>query len=154
MSYTRGLWHIVFSTKHRQRTLEARYRRDFLAYLNGTLKGIGCFVLRINAVEDHVHILANVPPDLTISRLVGETKTNTGRWLRDSGRFPHFTYWQEKYAAFTVSWGDRLRVIEYIKNQEEHHRRVDFMSEFRAMLEENGMHYDERDEETAPDSRA
>ena len=58
------------------------------------------------------------------------------------GRF--LRHWQDGYGAFTASWSERNALIEYIKNQEEHHRRTSFLEEYRGLLEEAGIDFEEK----------
>ena len=57
--------------------------------------------------------------------------------------FPKFSHWQDGYGAFTVSHSDKDAVIEYIKNQDEHHRKVSFKDELREFLVKHGVTFNE-----------
>ncbi len=102
---------------------------------------------RINCVEDHLHILVGLPPTLDISTFVKRFKLSSGNWLREEVAFPDFDRWQEKYGGFTATWGEKAGLVEYIKNQEEHHRTESFMDEFKRLIREAGLEWDPRDEE-------
>lgn len=69
-------------------------------------------------------------------------KTSSTHWIRKEKVFPDRPGWQDGYAGLTLAHKDRDGVIEYIKNQEEHHRRTTFMDEYRRLLEEAGIEYD------------
>ena len=71
-------------------------------------------------------------------------KTGSSNWLKDQSAFRRFEAWQDGYGAFTISPRDKDSVIEYIKGQEEHHRRESFLDEYRRMLRENGIEFEER----------
>jgi REP element-mobilizing transposase RayT len=146
-SYTQSLHHVVFGTKHRRPSLNPAGREAFLAYCCGIVRGLGAHVFRINCVEDHIHILVKLPPTITISAFVKRFKLSSGNWLREQAAFSEFDRWQEKYGAFSVSWEARNDVIEYIRNQEEHHRRESFIDEFKRLLRESGLEWDPRDED-------
>jgi len=75
---------------------------------------------------------------------VKDIKLGASGWIKEERAFPQFTYWQEGYGAFTLSIKEKDAVIEYIKNQEEHRQRVSFRDEFRKLLEEAGIEFDER----------
>jgi REP element-mobilizing transposase RayT len=98
-------------------------------------------------MEDNIHILLKLPPTLAISTFVKRFKLSSGNWLRDQPEFSDFDRWQEKYGAFSVSWEARNDVIEYIRNQQEHHRRESFIDEFKRLLRESGLEWDPRDED-------
>jgi REP element-mobilizing transposase RayT len=95
-------------------------------------------------VDDHVHILTGLPTTLAIAKYVQEIKTGSSHWLKSQTDFPRFESWQDGYGAFTVSPRDKDSVIDYIKNQVEHHRVETFLDEYRRILTENGIVFDER----------
>ena len=64
--------------------------------------------------------------------------------MKDSSRFPNFKGWQEGYGAFTYSIKERDMIINYIKNKKEHHKTENFFDEFRRLLIENGIEFDEK----------
>jgi REP element-mobilizing transposase RayT len=143
-TYTQICYHIVFATKDRAPVLTAARRPDLFRYIWGILKHQDCHLYRINGVEDHLHILTSLHPTICLAGLVKEIKTSTSNWIKEGAVFPAFTHWQDGYGAFTVSHRDRDSLIEYIKAQEEHHRRVPFLDELRELLAHAGIQLDER----------
>jgi putative transposase len=142
-TYSQCLHHIVFATKHRKPCLNAAHRRDLFAYLHGTIKRHKCHLYRINGVDEHIHLLVALHADLGTGEFVKIIKAASGNWMRNGTQFPEFEHWQEGYGAFTVSWKDKDPVIEYIKNQEDHHRTVPFLEEYRGMIERAGLAWNE-----------
>jgi len=65
-------------------------------------------------------------------------------WMKESGLFNSFDGWAEGYGSFTCSYRDSDRIIEYIKNQQGHHKKQSFEEEYRALLAEYGVEIDER----------
>ena len=124
--------------------LKADHREALFKYVWGILKNKESHLYRINGVEDHIHILTSLHPTKCLSDLVKDIKTSSSKWIKENGVFPSFTHWQDGYGAFTVGHADKNEVIEYIKNQEEHHRRISFRDELRGMLEKFGVHFDEK----------
>jgi len=143
-TYTQIYYHIVFSTKDRVPALTADKRDALFRYIWGILKNKQAHLYRINGVEDHLHIFTSLHPSVSLSDLIRDIKTSTSRWIKSEGVFPSFAGWQDGYGAFTVSHSDRNDVIEYIKDQEEHHKKVSFRDEYRAMLEKFGVTFDEK----------
>ena len=141
---TQICYHIVFSTKDRQPTLRADRREDLLRYIWGIIKNRHGHLYRINGVEDHLHILSNLHPTVCLADFVKDIKTGSARWIKDNSVFKGFSHWQEGYGAFTCSRRDIDDLIEYIKRQEEHHRRTSFVEEYRKLLQEAGIEFDER----------
>lgn len=143
-TYTQLLFHVVFSTKDRRPAIGIERRRDLLAFIWGTHEKRDCHVYRINAVADHIHILTSIPKTMTIAEYVQTTKTSSTNWIRGNDVYENWPGWQDGYGGFTESWKEKDRLIEYIKGQEEHHKTVAFEEEYRALLEEAGVEFDER----------
>jgi REP element-mobilizing transposase RayT len=95
-------------------------------------------------MPDHIHILVGIHPTLSLSDFVKELKTSTNSWLKANENFPDFEAWGEKYAAFTIRYQEKDIVIEYIKNQQEHHNQESFTEEYRRLISENGIDIDEK----------
>lgn len=143
-TYTQLLYHIVYSTKNRQPVLDANHRPGLFKYLWGIHKNLDCNLYRIGGVDDHIHILTHMPTTLCIADYVREIKTGSARWIKEQTLFPLFTGWQDGYGAFTASFREKDDLIEYIKGQEEHHRRESYIEEYRRLLREAGIVFDEK----------
>jgi len=143
-SYCNLLYHIVFSTKDREPWMGASIRSRIHEYLGGAIRSEGGAALIVNGTADHVHILAKLRQDKALSKLVGELKANSSGWIsrtfREAGGFG----WQEGYGAFTVSESQVPKVQRYIERQEEHHRAISFLEEFKVILRTHGFPFDER----------
>lgn len=74
-------------------------------------------------VSDHIHILTHLHPSISLTSLVKDIKLASTELIKSKNLFPKFSGWQEGYAAFTYAFKDKNGLIDYIKNQEEHHRR-------------------------------
>ena len=136
------LVHVVFSTKNRTPWITPEIRRELYPIMGATLRSSGCVPIQIGGVEDHVHVLVVLPRTMTVAQLVEGLKTPTSKWMKTKG-VPGFA-WQGGYGAFSVSASQRTVVVAYISEQEEHHRAVSFQDEFRALLKERGIAWDER----------
>jgi putative transposase len=91
---------------------------------------------RIGGVEDHVHILVDLHPTVSLADFVKTVKVASSKWIKEEGIFRRFIGWQDGYAAFTHSLTDKSGLVDYIKGQEEHHRVIPFLEESRRFLEE------------------
>ena len=137
-------YHIVFSTKDREPVLHQDRRSDLFRYIWGIISKREGHLYRINGVQDHLHILTSLHPTVCLADFVKDIKTGSGRWIKQNAVFKRFSHWQEGYAAFTCARHDHDRLIEYIKRQEEHHRKTTFQEELRKLLVEAGIEFDER----------
>jgi len=143
-TFTQIYYHIAFSTKDRTPALTPDKREDLFRYTWGILKNKDCHLYRIGGVEDHIHILTSLHPTIALSVLVKDIKVATSTWIKKENNSPKFSHWQDGYGAFTVSHSDKDAVIEYIKNQEEHHKKVSFKNELREFLIKHGVTFDEK----------
>ncbi|MDF9834447.1 putative transposase [Ereboglobus sp. PH5-5] len=142
-SLSRILVHLVFSTKHREPIIAPADQSALHAYLAGTLNAIGCPVIQIGGIADHVHLLFGLSRTHTIADIVKHAKQNAARWLRErDARYRNFL-WQSGYGVFSVSPSMADTVQTYIRTQPEHHRKVTFQDEYRALLAKHGIEYDE-----------
>ncbi|MDE6377381.1 MAG: IS200/IS605 family transposase [Duncaniella sp.] len=133
MSKVSAIYHIVFCTKDRLRTLNLRSIDSLYRYMWDRLKQHGCYLYRIGGIENHVHILVDVSPTISLSDMVMDLKAVSSAWIKSSGLFPEFESWARGYYAASVSFSDRDSVIEYIKNQVLHHYDVSWESEMEVL---------------------
>jgi putative transposase len=142
-TYTSNLYHIVFSTKLRQ-SFHPDIRERLHSYLGGAARANGFEALRVGGPTDHVHILLKMPPTLALSKAVQLIKTASSKWIHETFPTQRSFEWQEGYAAFTVSESQKPKVIEYIQNQKEHHRKQRFEDEFVALLRKHDIAFDSK----------
>jgi putative transposase len=143
-SYRQLLYHIVFRTKDSLPTIKQDNTDQLFAYITGIIKNKNSHLHRINGVENHLHVLTDVHPSIALADFMREIKASTSSWMKSSGLFPAFNGWAEGYGSLTCSYKDKVRLIDYIKNQQEHHRKEPFEDEYRNLLKESGIEIDER----------
>ena len=136
--------HLVFSTKHRHPFLrDESLRNDLHSFLGGTSKTLECPPILVGGVEDHIHILARFGRTITPAEWVKELKRVSNLWLKEQAGFANFE-WQGGYADFSVSQSNLEQVKKYIANQKDHHRKLSFQDEVRALLTKHKIDWDER----------
>jgi putative transposase len=137
-------FHIVFSTKNREPSLDRVILERLWPYLGGIARDNGMKAREIGGVADHVHLLLSVPASMALSKAVQLIKGGSSHWLKET--FPQLkTFsWQDGYGAFTVSRSQVDIVRHYIQNQEEHHRTKTFEDEYRTFLKKHHIDFDER----------
>ena len=143
-NYTQILYQIVFSTKNREHTLSKNNRDELYKYIWGVLKNKNCHLYRIGGITDHIHIVTCLHPAISLSNLIKDIKVASSKHIKTFQLFPKFDGWQVGYGSFTYSFKDKDRLIEYVKNQEEHHATISFIEELKELLKEHGIEYDER----------
>lgn len=132
--------HVVFSTKGRLPQIREDLERDMWRYIAGIAKQNGFKALEVGGMPDHVHALLSLKGD-GISKAVQFIKGGSSKWFRET--HPEF-HWQEGYGAFTLGVSQLDATVEYIRNQKEHHKKIDYRTEFIAFLKKHGVEYDER----------
>jgi REP element-mobilizing transposase RayT len=143
-SYRQILYHIIFRTKDGKKTLAQEPIKELYAYILGIVKAKNCFLYRINGMEDHIHLLCDLHPSIALANYVRDIKTASSLWLKQHGKFPAFEGWAEGYAALTYAWRDKDMIVDYIRNQQEHHKKETFEEEYRRLLEDAGIKIDDR----------
>lgn len=114
-----------------------------MKYITGTIQNKGNKLLAINTMPDHIHLFFGMNPQNAISDLVRDIKVsstdfvNGKKWLK--GKF----HQQKGFGAFSYSHSQIDKVINYIQNQEKHHKRVTFKDEYIQMLKAFDIKYDD-----------
>src|SRR5689334_13776755 len=137
-TYTRLRYHIVFGTKHRLPLITPDVRDDLYRYLGGILARHGGILLAAGGMPDHVHLLAGLDTTRSMADVMQRVKANSSRWLNECGNRATPFSWQVGYGAFSVSESQMQVVRRYIAKQEEHHRKVSFQDELKAILRKHG----------------
>lgn len=136
--------HIVFSTKHRQPLIQPPVEQELHAYLGGICNRLECQSIIVGGYTDHIHILCKLSKKIALMKLLEEVKSHSSKWIKTKGAAYENFYWQDGYGAFSVNPSEVDKVISYIANQHEHHRKKTFQEEYRAFLKKYQVEYDER----------
>lgn len=144
-SYRQHYYHIVFGTKFHKPTIPDVHCELLYKYMWGVMQNKKCKLYHINGSREHIHLFVDIHPTIAPSTFVKDLKVSTSIWLKSQLEFKQFEGWAEGYASFTISHSDKDKVIEYIKNQKEHHKKVTFQDEYKALLKEFGIEFDENE---------
>ena len=134
----------VFAVNGRMSLIRPDFKEELYKYITGIIKNQGQKLISINGVSDHVHILIGLRPGMALADLVQEIKVdssnfiNKNKWVR--GKFS----WQEGYGAFSYGHSQLDRVIRYIQDQERHHQKRTFKSEYLALLKKFEIEFEEK----------
>ncbi|MEX1139724.1 MAG: IS200/IS605 family transposase [Bacteroidota bacterium] len=145
-SLAKILIHIVFSTKNRFPFLtDSTIRSEMHAYLGGICRNLECPSLIVGGVADHIHILSRLSRTIAMADLLAELKRESSKWIKSKGGLLLMKFaWQSGYGAFSIGQREVGVLKEYISRQEEHHRKRTFQEEYRSLLKEFEIEYDER----------
>ena len=142
-TYTQISIHSVFAVKGRENIITKEWRDDLHRYIAGIVQK-EAKSLAVGGWKDHVHIFFGLPPTKTISDLLQKVKANSSKWINDQGFIKGKFQWQEGYGAFSYAKSQRDTVINYIMQQEEHHKKKSFREEYLEMLEKFEIDYEEK----------
>ena len=136
--------HIIFSTKNRLPQITPDLKTRLYAYLGGIIANRECTLLAAGGIADHIHLLVAIQPQVALSNLLRDIKSNSSKWIHDT--FPeHRAFaWQDGYSAFAVSFSNIEQVRKYLAIQEEHHQRRTFQEELIDFLRRHEIPYDDR----------
>ncbi|MDO5665201.1 MAG: IS200/IS605 family transposase [Bacteroidia bacterium] len=136
--------HITFSTKNRAPFIDDEIKPRLFEYLGGICNNLECQVLQVGGHDDHIHILCLLSKKITQIKLLEEIKKSSSKWIKTIDEKYQNFYWQNGYGIFSVNPSETNIVINYIRNQKEHHQKSSFQDEFRAFLKKYSVEYDER----------
>ena len=113
--------HFVWGTLHRLPLVTEEIERDVYRCIGDQAAGLGCIVLAIGGISDHVHLLLRVPAKVSASELMKQVKGVSSAFGRDRLGGESLFGWQDGYGVFSVTRSHTDRVCAYIKNQKRHH---------------------------------
>ncbi len=143
-TYTQIHIQFVFAVKYRDGLIQSSFKAELYQYISGILKPHNHKLLAINGMPDHIHIFIGMRPTQSISDLMQDIKGNSSKWINEKKFLKVKFEWQEGFGAFSYSKSHVNKVIDYIKNQEVHHKKETFRDEYLKFLKAFEIDYDER----------
>lgn len=143
-TYTQIHIHAVFAVQNRECIIHRTWKDELYKYITGIAQNYKHKVLAINGMPDHVHLLFGFRPSQSLSDLMQDIKGSTSKWINEKGFIQEKFSWQEGYGAFSYTKSDVPKVIQYIADQEEHHKKKSFHEEYMDLLKDFEIQYDER----------
>lgn len=141
-TYTQLYIQFVFSVKGRQSFIKESIRDELEKVMCGIVNNLKCKTYAIYCNPDHTHIFVGMHPTLSPSKLMEQVKSGSSKWLNERKYVPGKFSWQEGYGAFTYSKSHIDKVVKYILNQPEHHKKHSFRDEYLLLLEKFEVGYD------------
>ncbi len=143
-TYTKIIYHVVFSVKYRRSCFPLEIREKVFSLLAHVINEEGVVPLCVGGHVDHIHLLVSIKPTQKISDIISKIKTRSSKLLKLKGLVKWDFEWQNGYGLFTVSSYDYEGLKRYIENQEEHHKKKGFKKEFVKMLNDMDIEYEEK----------
>ena len=146
MSYAQIFIHAVVRTYKSEHTLPTDEQiKSLYRIMHGIIKNKGGHLYRINSMSDHVHLLFTLPATISIADFMRALKASSSKVIKDIAGFEKFKAWGEGYAGLSYSLRDKDKIIKYIINQQEHHKKITFKEEYILFIQEMGLEFDEID---------
>jgi REP element-mobilizing transposase RayT len=142
-TYTKIHIQVVFAVQNRLSLISALWKDELYKYMTGIIQNHDHKVLQINGMPDHIHILIGMRPTQSLSDLMKQVKQDSSKWVNQKGLANGKFSWQAGYGAFSYSKDDVSKVVNYIKNQEEHHKFKTFNEEYLELLKDFEIDFDE-----------
>ncbi len=143
-TYTQIHIQAVFAVQNRECIIHRSWKDELYKYITGIVQNNKHKLLAINGMPDHIHILIGLRPAQSLSDLMQDVKGSSSKWINERGFFKDKFSWQEGYGGFSYRKSEVPNLIQYINNQQEHHRKKTFVEEYLELLNEFEIEYDER----------
>jgi len=141
-TYTQILYQVVFGSKKYANFLTNNNNTKLCNYIVGILHNKECHSYIVNGFGNHIHIVSHIHPSISLASLVRDIKRATTELIaREHADFSNFNGWQVGYGAFTYHVSQKNDLIQYVKNQESHHKTITFKEELINLYREHGITY-------------
>jgi putative transposase len=142
-SLAKNYIHIIFATKYREPIIHKSISEELYNYIGGICQHLECHPVQVGGHRDHIHILCILSKKIALMKLLAEIKASSSKWIKVKDTKLKNFYWQDGYGAFSVNPAQVHIVQKYILNQEEHHSKKDFKTEYLYFLKKYKVEYDE-----------
>ena len=136
--------HSVFAVQNRISLISLNWEERLYQYITAIVQNRGHKLLAINGMPDHVHVLFGMRPAQSLSDLMREIKGDSSRWINENRLAPGKFSWQEGFGGFSYSKSQIIAVAKYIEEQKKHHQKKSFVEEYRKILKDFDIDFDER----------
>ncbi len=143
MSKTNALFHVVINTYCRRMTIPEEHKRELYKYIFGIIRQKNCELIRMNGIGNHIHMLINLHPTVAPANLMQNIKQSSSIWLKSNGNYPRFEGWGREYFAFSLAQQDSGSLVNYIVNQEAHHRGHSFEDEISEICKREAIEWND-----------
>ncbi|WP_372645610.1 IS200/IS605 family transposase [Ancylomarina sp.] len=143
-TYTQLYIQFVFSVQGRENLIKERLRDELEKVICGIITGQKCKVYAIYCNPDHAHVFVGMHPVIAPSKLMEQVKSGSSNWLNNKKYILGKFSWQKGYGAFTYSKSHINRVVKYVLNQPEHHKKQTFKDEYLFLLNKFCISYDSK----------
>jgi len=141
-TYTQLYIQYVFAVKGRHNLIKEQFRDELEKVMCGIVSNHKSKTYAIYTNPDHTHIFVGMHPTISPSKLMEQVKSGSSNWLNDQNYLNRQFFWQDGFGAFTYSKSHIDKVVKYIMNQPEHHKKQTFRDEYLLLLKKFEIEYD------------
>jgi putative transposase len=123
LPYWQLFYHLIWATRYREPLISPSVEPEIHGLLRGKAVGLGAHVFALDGIEDHVHLVAAIPPRLAVADFIGKVKGSTSTRVNKAGLLGRPFFWQEEYAVLSFDAKRLPRYVAYVQNQKSHHSR-------------------------------
>jgi putative transposase len=138
MSYVKNWLHCVWGTKNKLPFLRKEIRQVIIEHIKANAKQKDIYIDTINGHTKHMHCLISLGPDQTLAKVMQLIKGESSFWINKNKLTPHKFEWAVEYFGISISDSDTPKIREYIKNQEDHHKKITWEEEYNMFLTKYG----------------
>jgi len=140
-TYTQLYFHVVFAVKGRSNLISVKWKEELYKYISGIISNKKQKLIIVNGMGDHIHLLIGIKPDINLSDLIRDVKSNSSKFINEKkwviGKFE----WQLGFGAFTLGHSQLPIVANYIEKQHDHHKTKTFQDEYLEFLKLNEIEF-------------
>ncbi len=142
-TYTQLHIHCVFAVKYRAALIHPFWEERLHKYITGIVTNNRHKLIAINSVKDHLHMFMGLNPNQSLSEIMRLVKGDSAEFINKENITKNKFRWQDGYGAFSHSHSQIDQVVKYIQNQKEHHSTKTFLTEYKNLLIDFGINYNE-----------
>jgi REP element-mobilizing transposase RayT len=143
-TYTKLYIQFVFAVQDRMSLIQQDWKDELYKYITGIVQNNKHKLIAINGMPNHIHVFVGYKPHQSIPDLLQDIKGSSSGWINSKKLVKGKFSWQEGYGAFSYSHSHIDKVVKYIMNQEEHHKKRTFKEEYIGLLQSFQIEYDEK----------
>ncbi|MFH0895335.1 MAG: IS200/IS605 family transposase [Bacteroidota bacterium] len=143
-TYTQLYTHYVFAVQDRHSLIQNVWQEELFKYITGIVEKQESKLYVAGGVPDHIHLLVSMNPKQAPSDLMYHIKRSSSLWINENGLAKGRFAWQEGFGAFSCNKKQIPITAGYIINQPAHHKKKSFLEEYKGLLDENGILFDEK----------
>lgn len=134
----------IFAVQGRENLIKKEWKDELHKYMAGIIRNKGQKPIIVNGIPNHIHAFIGLKPSMPISDLVRDIKNNSSNFINEHNLVKGKFSWQEGYGVFSYSHSQIETIFNYIKTQEEHHKKKTFREEYLDFLKKFEVEYDEK----------